>query len=154
MKSSTLIPSLAALMLAAALPAAAQEADKAAAIALADKAAAVIEKKGVEEACKDFADPKGGYIQGQLYVVVQDMQCKMVCNAAVPKMNGKDMLALKDANGKLFPQAMRDVAQSGKGGWVDYVWPNPASGALENKLAYVRKAGDKYSLSVGIYQKK
>lgn len=57
MKSSPLVPSLAAVMLAAALPAFAQNASKADVIALVDKAVANIEKKGAEEACKDFADP-------------------------------------------------------------------------------------------------
>ncbi|WP_343729842.1 cache domain-containing protein [Duganella sp.] len=146
---------LAALALLAAAPAVyAQEAERAAAIALADKAVANIQKKGVEEACKDFADPKSGYIQGEVYVVVQDMQCKMVCHATIPRMNGKDMIELKDANGKYFTKEMRNVAQSGKPGWVDYVWPNPTSKVLEPKSAYVRKADDKYMVSVGIYTKK
>lgn len=146
---------LAAIAMLAAAPAVyAQEAERAAAIALADKAVANIQKKGVEEACKDFADPKSGFIQGEVYVVVQDMQCKMVCHATIPRMNGKDMIELKDANGKYFTKEMRNVAQSGKPGWVDYVWPNPTSKVLEPKSAYVRKADDKYMVSVGIYTKK
>ena len=143
-----------ALLLAAVLPASAQNASKADAISLADKAVANIQKKGVEEACKDFADPKGEYIRGELYVVVQDMQCKMVCHAVNPKMNGKDMLELKDANGKKFTQQMRDIAATEKTGWVDYLWPNPVSKALEPKSAYVRRAGEKHMVSVGIYSQK
>jgi len=146
---------LAVVAMLMAMPAAyAQEADRAAAIAIADKAVVNIQKKGIEEACKDFADSKGGYIQGEIYVVVQDMQCKMVCHAMLPRMNGKDMVELKDANGKYFTKEMRNVAQSGKPGWVDFVWPNPVSKALEPKSAYVRKVDDKYMISVGIYTKK
>jgi signal transduction histidine kinase len=148
------IAGLTAMLLAPALPAFAQNATKTAAIELADKAAANIQKKGVDEACKEFADPKQGYIQGEMYVVVQDMQCKMVCHPLVPKMNGKDMTELKDSNGKYFTQEMRKVAQSGKPGWVDYVWPNPTSKALEPKSAFVRKVDDKYMVSVGVYDKK
>jgi signal transduction histidine kinase len=148
------IASLTAMLLVPALPAFAQNASKAAAIELADKAVANIQKKGVEEACKDFADPKAGYIQGEVYVVVQDMQCKMVCHPLLPKMNGKDMTELKDSNGKYFTQEMRKVAQSGKPGWVEYVWPNPTSKTLEPKSAFVRKADEKYMVSVGIYDKK
>ncbi|CAN7350727.1 cache domain-containing protein [Pseudoduganella sp. LjRoot289] len=154
MKRSHLTHMAGALLLAAVLPASAQNASKAEAIALADKAAANIQKKGVEEACKEFADPKGEYIRGELYVVVQDMQCKMVCHALNPKMNGKDMLELKDANGKHFTQQMRDIAAADKTGWVDYVWPNPVSKALEPKSAYVRKANEKTMISVGIYSQK
>lgn len=144
-----------AVLLAAVLPAFAQQhATKAEAVALAEKAVADIQKKGIEEACKDFAAPGGGYIQGELYVAVQDAQCKMVCHPISPKMNGKDMLELKDANGKHFTQEMRDVAMSGKPGWVEYVWPNPVTKTLEHKSTYVLKAADKYVVSVGIYSEK
>ncbi|MFZ6776253.1 hypothetical protein ACO0LD_05420 [Undibacterium sp. Ji83W] len=59
------IASLTALFLA-------QTAGKADAIALVDKAVANIQKKGFDEACKDFSDTKGDFIQGDLYVFVQD----------------------------------------------------------------------------------
>jgi cytochrome c len=48
------------MLLAAALPAFAQN-GKPEAIALVDKAVANIQKKGIQEACKDFADPKRLY---------------------------------------------------------------------------------------------
>ncbi len=43
-----------------------------------DKAIAHFNKVGAEQAYKDFSDPKGGFIQGEIYVVVQDMQAKMI----------------------------------------------------------------------------
>ncbi|MFZ6776312.1 cache domain-containing protein [Undibacterium sp. Ji83W] len=149
-----LIASLATMLLAPALPVFAQTASKAEAIALVDKAVATIQKKGIDEACKDFADPKGDFIHGDLYVFVQDAQMMMVCHAVTPKMNGKDMSQLKDANGKAFVQEMRDVAQSKKPGWVDYVWVNPATKALENKTSYIRLAEGKYTIGAGIYKPK
>ncbi|NVD71907.1 hypothetical protein D0T25_13610 [Duganella sp. BJB488] len=148
------IAGLTAALLAPALPVLAQTATKADAIALVDKAVANIQKKGIEQACKDFADPKGGFIQGDLYVFVQDAQMVMVCHANTPKMNGKDMSQLKDANGKKFVQEMRDIAQSKKPGWVDYVWVNPVTKALEDKTSYIRQAEDKYTVGAGIYKPK
>ena len=49
---------------------------------------------------------------------------------------------------------MRDLAMSGKTGWVDYVWVNPVSKVLEPKSSYVKKADDKYFVGVGIYTRK
>jgi signal transduction histidine kinase len=143
----------AAVMLAAALPAFAQN-GKPEAIALVDKAVANIQKKGIQEACKDFADPKGGYIEGELYVFVHDASAMMVCHGTNPRLNNKDMSQLRDANGKYFSKEMRDLAMGGKTGWVDYVWVNPVSKALEPKSSYVRKADDKYFVGVGIYTRK
>ena len=142
----------AAVMLAAALPAFAQ--DKQEAIALVDKAVVNIQKKGVDEACKEFADPKGGYIQGELYVFVYEANGFMKCHATNSKLNNKDMNQLRDANGKYFSKEMRDLAMSGKTGWVDYVWVNPVSKQLEPKSSYVKKVNDKYFVGVGIYIKK
>jgi signal transduction histidine kinase len=143
----------AAIAMLAALPAFAQD-SKQNAIALVDKAVANIQKKGIDEACKDFADPKGGYIQGELYVFVHDSAAVMKCHGTNPKLNNKEMIQLRDANGKYFSKEMRDLAMSGKTGWVDYVWLNPVSKALEPKSSYVKKADDKYFVGVGIYTKK
>lgn len=153
MKSFPISKIAGTLLLAIMLPASAQTASKADVIALVDKAVANIQKKGIEQACKDFADPKGGYIQGELYVFVQDAQLKMTCHADNPKMNGKDMSGLKDANGKYFTKEMRDIAMSNQQGWVDYIWINPLTKAMEPKTSYIRKAADKYVVGVGIYKK-
>ncbi|MEB0140802.1 MULTISPECIES: cache domain-containing protein [unclassified Undibacterium] len=142
------------LLLTPTLPVFAQTANKFDAIALVDKAVADIEKKGVDEACKEFADPKSGNIQGDLYVFVLDSKMTMVCDAFTPKMNGKDMSLLKDANGKKFVQEMRDMVQSRRSGWVDYVWTNPATKMLEGKTSYVRLASNKYTVGAGIYKTK
>ena len=143
----------AAIAMLAALPAFAQD-SKQEAIALVDKAVVNIQKKGVDEACKEFADPKGGYIQGELYVFVYEANGFMKCHATNPKLNSKDMNQLRDANGKYFSKEMRDLAMSGKTGWVDYVWVNPVSKQLEPKSSYVKKVNDSYFVGVGIYTKK
>ena len=79
----------------------AEAADKKAdAVALMDKAIAHFTKVGAEQAYKDFSDPKGGFMQGEIYVVVQDMKAKMIHHSANAKLIGKDMLAAKDADGR------------------------------------------------------
>jgi signal transduction histidine kinase len=143
----------AAIAMLAALPAFAQD-SKQEAIALVDKAVANIQKKSIEDACKDFADPKGGYIQGEMYVFVYEANGFMKCHATNPKLNNKDMNQLRDANGKYFSKEMRDLAMSGKTGWVDYVWVNPVNKQLEPKSSYVKKVNDSYFVGVGIYTKK
>lgn len=123
------------------------------AVALVKKAVAHARGKGVEQACRDFADPQGGFIQGELYVFVQDMGAKMVCHGANKRMNGKDLSQLKDANGKFFSRDMAALAKSRGSGWVDYQWVNPATQALEAKTSYIEKIDDGTWLGVGIYRK-
>ncbi|MES2257099.1 MAG: cache domain-containing protein [Pseudomonadota bacterium] len=149
----TIIANLAASLFIAIAPAQAQQANKDAAVALVEKAAAHVKKNGVDAACKDFADPKGGFIQGELYVFVQDMQAKMICHGVNAKMNGKDLSELKDADGKRFSKAMAELAQSKGSGWVDYQWVNPVTKAIEPKTSYIQRVNDAVFLGVGIYRK-
>jgi len=140
-------------LLAAGAMAQAQNASKDDAVGLAKKAVAHLRKDGVEAACKDFADPQGAFMQGELYVFVQDMESKMVCHAANKRINGKDLSALRDADGKLFSKAMTELAKTKGAGWVDYRWVNPNTHALEPKTSYVEKVNDTLWLGVGIYRK-
>ncbi|SFV05529.1 cache domain-containing protein [Pseudoduganella namucuonensis] len=130
-----------------------QNATREEAIALVKKAVAHVKAKGVEQACVDFADPQGGFIQGELYVFVQDMNTKMVCHGVNKRLNGKDMSELKDVDGKYFTRAMTELAKTKGSGWVDYQWPNPTTKALEPKSSYVEKVNDTIFLGAGIYRK-
>ena len=77
MRLSTLIGVSAALV--ASIGAAhAAVSNKDAAVALVQKAVAHAKKNGVDAACKDFADPAGTFIQGELYVFVQDMPASIL----------------------------------------------------------------------------
>jgi cytochrome c len=140
-------------LLAVAGTAHAQNATREEAAALVKKAVAHVKAKGVEQACADFADPQAGFIQGEMYVFVQDMSSKVVCHGANKRMNGKDLSELKDANGKFFSREMTELARSKGSGWVDYQWVNPTSKALEPKTSYVEKVNDTVWLGVGIYRK-
>lgn len=137
----------------ASIPAQAQTASKDDAQALVAKAVAYMKKNGLETSCKTFADPNGGFMHGELYVFVQDVQAKMVCHAANPKMNGKDLAELKDADGKQFSKAMSELVKAKGAGWVDYRWVNPVSKAIEAKTSYVERVNDTTFLGVGIYRK-
>lgn len=149
----TIIASMAASLFVAVIPAHAETATKDAAVALVEKAVALVKKDGVDAACKDFADPKGGYMQGDLYVFVQDIHAKMICHAKNPRMNGKDLSELKDADGKRFATDMADLVKSKGSGWVDYQWVNPTTKAIEPKTSYVQRVNDTIWLGVGIYRK-
>lgn len=131
----------------------AQGASRDDAVALVRKAVAHARGKGVEQACRDFSDPNRGFIQGELYVFVQDMQARMVCHGANKRMNGKDLSQLKDGNGKFFSREMAALARAKGSGWVEYQWVNPATQALEAKASYIEKIDDATWLGVGIYRK-
>lgn len=130
-----------------------QNASREEATALAKKAVAHVKAKGIAQACTDFADPQAGFIQGEMYVFVQDLNSKMVCHGTNKRMNGKEMSELKDSSGKYFSKEMSETVKAKGSGWVDYQWINPTSQKLEPKTTYVEKVNDSMFLGVGIYRK-
>lgn len=122
------------------------------AVAMVKRAAALIESKGKEEAFKQFNEAPGAFVDRDLYIAVLDSKGVMVAHGANPRIIGKSLLEMKDADGKQFIKTLIDTAQNKKSGWVDYKWPNPVTKAIESKSTYVQKVGD-LTVACGIYRK-
>jgi cytochrome c len=122
------------------------------AVAMVEKAAALISTQGKNKAFTVIDDPTGPFVDGDLYVFVTGIDSGVTLAHGVNKaLIGKSLLHLKDADGKLFVQAMIDVAQSKGEGWVDYKWPNPVTRKIEAKTSFVKKVGD-VLVGCGVYQ--
>lgn len=74
-----------------------------------------------------------------------------VAHGARPALIGKNLLDLKDQDGKYLIRELADVANGPGTGWVDYKWPNPISNVIEDKSSYVAIMGD-YFVGVGVYR--
>lgn len=75
---------------------------------------------------------------GSEYFWINDMQPRMVMHAIKPELDGKDLSAIKDPDGKLlFNDMVAVVTQQGKG-FVAYQWPKPGSDQPQPKLSYVQ----------------
>ncbi|MGE5622057.1 MAG: cache domain-containing protein [Bacillota bacterium] len=129
-------------------------ADKAAqdqAVALVKKAAAYLQANGKDKAFAEFNNPKGQFAERDLYVFVNDLEGNTLAHGGNPKLVGKNVMELKDADGKLFIKEMTELAKTKGKGWVDYKWPNPVTKAIEAKTTYVERAGD-VLIGCGIYK--
>ena len=65
---------------------------------------------------------------------------------------GKNLIDLKDPDGKFLIRELAAVAKGPGSGWVDYKWPNPITKLIDNKSSYVERMGD-YFVGVGVYRK-
>jgi methyl-accepting chemotaxis protein len=74
-----------------------------------------------------FEEDKSGY-----FFVYKDTTC--IALPPKPESHGKDLGNLKDVNGLLFVQALRDAARAG-GGFVNYVFAKPGKGD-QPKISY------------------
>ncbi|MBC7378039.1 MAG: cache domain-containing protein [Burkholderiaceae bacterium] len=122
------------------------------ATALLKKATAYLKANGRDKAFAEFNNPTGAFKDRDLYVMVYDKTGTNLAHGANAKLIGKNLVELKDADGKLIVKSFVDVAFSGAGkGWVDYKWPNPVSKAVEQKSTYIERYED-VMVGVGIYK--
>lgn len=73
------------------------------------------------------------------YFFVMDEMGTMIMNGQDPTMNGKNILSLKDSDGKEFAKELIRSAHSEKPYFVSYKWKNPKSKVIEQKYSYVKK---------------
>jgi len=92
------------------------------------------------------------YVKEDLYVTVYDMTGKCVAHGSNPKQVGKDLIELKDPDGKAFVKERVEIAKTKGSGWQDYKFSNPVDKKIEAKTAYNEKAGE-YIFSCGAYSK-
>lgn len=119
---------------------------------LLDKASSHFRSVGKDRALADFTEDKATYVDRDLYVFCfAESDGKMSAHGANKALLGRDMLKIKDANGKVPAQEMLEVLKGSREGWVDYMWQNPESKKIEPKSALVRKIDDQIC-GVGIYK--
>ncbi|NEX63671.1 histidine kinase [Noviherbaspirillum sp. 17J57-3] len=122
------------------------------AVAMVKKAVAAIKANGKDKAFAEFADPANkDFHDRDLYIYVYDMNGTNVSHGNNPKMVGKNLMDMKDADGTAIIKTFIDVANSKGKGWVDYKWPNPVTKAVERKSGYVEKV-DNLVVGSGIYK--
>lgn len=119
--------------------------------ALIEKGVAFYKANGKDKAFAEFSDPKGQFVKGDLYIFVIDTKGMVFAHGGNPKLVGKDVSGLKDADGKLFMQEIIKTANEKGTGWVDYKWANPVTKKTDAKTTYVQKVGD-YVFGCGVYK--
>lgn len=118
-----------------------------------DSAVGQVEKNG-RAAFALFRDPTGPYLAKNSYIFVIDSQGMDLVNPAFPNLEGRNLLDVKDTQGKPLVREMLKLAETRGSGWVDYMWPKPGENISTEKSAYVRKAriGEQWLLvGCGVY---
>jgi cytochrome c len=80
------------------------------------------------------------------------MNGNCVAHGARPALIGKNLIDLKDQDGKYLIREMISIASGPGSGWIDYKWPHPVNNKIEDKTSYVEKMGADYFVGVGVYR--
>jgi cytochrome c len=130
---------------------AAEQGSAAEAEAMVKKATAYIKANGPEKAYEEFTNGKS-FKDRDLYIIVYDLNGKNLAQGANPKLVGKDLIGLKDPDGKPLIQMFVDLAKTKGKGWVEgYKFLNPVTQKIEGKAMYLERMGDTL-VGCGIYK--
>jgi cytochrome c len=119
--------------------------------AMVKKAVAYIKANGPEKSYDEFTNGKS-FKDRDLYVIVYDLNGKNLAQGANPKLVGKDLIGLKDPDGKPIIKMFVDLAKEKGKGWVEgYKFMNPVSQKIEGKAMYLERVGETL-VGCGIYK--
>ncbi|MGE7812131.1 cache domain-containing protein [Pseudomonas sivasensis] len=94
---------------------------------------------------------QGGFLQDDLYVFVVDLNTqRYVAHGTNLRLVNTDFSKIKDPDGKPVGEPILKLMAEQDQGEYKYRWKNPVTDKIENKHAYVRKAGH-FMVAVGYY---
>ena len=147
----TFIGAIAAVFVFSAAVHAADQGTAAEAEAMVKRAVAYLKANGPDKAAEEFTNGKA-FKDRDLYVSYYALGGKVLGHGANPKLVGKDLIGLKDPDGKLFIKMIDDLASTKGKGWTDsYKFRNPVTDKVSDKAIYVERVGDSW-IGVGVYK--
>jgi signal transduction histidine kinase len=115
------------------------------------KAVAFIKEQGADKAYPEFTGKDAKFIDRDLYVVVYQLDGKVLAHGSNPKFVGKDMSDAQDVDGKLYVKERVELAGKQASFWQDYKFVNPVSKKVEPKQMYCEKL-ENTAVCAGIYK--
>jgi len=120
--------------------------------AMVKKGVAYLKANGKDKAYAEITNKQGQFVDRDLYLTVYRLDGTMMAHGANEKMVGRNLIDLKDVDGKEFVRERLQLAKTKGAFWQDYKFTNPVSKKIEPKSMYC----ERYEESVvcgGIYKK-
>ncbi len=122
------------------------------AVAMVKKGVAAIKSGGADKTYAEFGDKANTtWHHRDLYLVVYGLDGVVHAHGANAKMVGKNLIELKDIDGKAFVKERVDMAKTHGTFWQDYKLTNPETKKIEPKSMYCEKL-DETVVCGGIYK--
>jgi signal transduction histidine kinase len=104
--------------------------------AMVQKALKFLKANGKEKTYAEINKKDGPFIDRDLYLTVYGLDGTVRAHGANAKMIGKNLLEIKDVDGKFFVKERVELAKKKQPFWQDYKFTNPVSGKIEPKSMY------------------
>ncbi|MDD2853483.1 MAG: cache domain-containing protein [Desulfuromonadaceae bacterium] len=151
LKKMVVMAAATAFLYSATLAGASERATKKEAEAMVKKAVAAYKANG-EKSFAEFTAPSKTFVSKDLYIVVYDMHGKCVAHGQNAKQVGKELMGMKDPDGKAFVKERVDLATSKGKFWQDYKFTDPLTKKVLAKQMYCEKVDEKAIICGGVYK--
>ena len=131
--------------------AAGEAATKDEATAMVKKAVTFIKSEGVEKAYAEISNKAGRFKDRDLYIVVYQLDGKVLAHGANEKLIGKDMSDAQDVDGVYYVKDRIALANKQPSFWQDYKFVNPVSKKVEPKQMYCERV-ENTAVCGGVYK--
>ena len=112
------------------------------AVAMVKKGVAFIKKEGKDKGYAEITNKKGQFTDRDLYLVVYGLDGVVRAHGANDKMVAKNLIELKDVDGKPFVKERVELGKANATFWQDYKFSNPVSKKIEPKQMYCERLDD------------
>ncbi len=119
--------------------------------AMVKKGIAFIKTNGKERGYAEITSKQSQFTDRDLYLVVYRLDGTPLAHGANEKMIGRNLIELKDIDGKEFVRERVELAKSKGTFWQDYKFPNPVTKKVEAKTMYCERVEDT-AVCGGIYK--
>jgi cytochrome c len=127
------------------------------AVALVKQALAYAKQNGMAKLIEETNSPNGKFHVskgGELYLYIYDDRAMTKASGYQPELFvGKNRWDLRDPDGVMILQELLRVAKTQGRGWVDYKYPNPSTGIIDQKTSYCEYY-EGMMIGCGIYKEK
>ena len=119
--------------------------------AMVKKGISFIKANGKERGYAEITSKQSQFKDRDLYLVVYRLDGTPMAHGANEKMVGRNLIELKDIDGKEFVRERVELAKSKGTFWQDYKFPNPVTKKVEAKSMYCERVEDT-AVCGGIYK--
>ena len=112
------------------------------AVAMVKKGVAYIKKEGKDKGYAEITNKKGQFNDRDLYLVVYGLDGVVRAHGANERMVAKNLIELKDVDGKPFVKERVELGKANATFWQDYKFSNPVSKKIEPKQMYCERLDD------------
>jgi len=121
------------------------------ATAMVKKGVSFIKAQGKDKGYAEISSKTSQFKDRDLYLVVYGLDGTVRAHGANEKMIGKNLIELKDVDGKAFVKERVELAAAKGTFWQDYKFTNPTNKKIEPKSMYCEKLDDT-AVCGGIYK--